>query len=152
NRKNIILFGQTGAGKSSLVNLMVGKDEVGTFGDIQPHTTQWKEYPIEFSGDSYRVFDTIGLEEPQLGIPQYLNAVENPYKLIQDLERQGGIDLLLFCMHADRLTPMLQTNYQLFQEFLCDKKVPIIVVITHLENEDGEMDAWWKKHEAIFHD
>ncbi|KAG1737395.1 P-loop containing nucleoside triphosphate hydrolase protein [Suillus lakei] len=149
---NIVLFGQAGVGKSSLVNLMAGKDVAGTSMDLKSCTMQWQEYPIEFDGKSYKVFDTVGLEEPQLGIPQYLDAVENAYSLIQALERQGGIDLLLFCMRAGRLTATLQNNYRLFHEFLCDKKVPTVVVITYLENEVGEMDAWWKRNEVIFYD
>ncbi|KAG1737384.1 P-loop containing nucleoside triphosphate hydrolase protein [Suillus lakei] len=152
SRKNIVLFGQAGAGKSSLVNLMAGEDVAGTSMDLKSHTLHWQEYPIKFDGTSYNVFDTVGLEEPQLGIPQFLDAVENAYSLIQELERKGGIDLLLFCMRAGRLTTTLQTNYRLFHEFLCDKKVPIILVITYLENEVGEMDAWWKRNEAIFRD
>jgi hypothetical protein len=113
-------------------------------------TLHWEEYSIQFDGESYNVFDTVGLEEPQLGIPQYLDAVENAYTLIQNLERQGGIDLLLFCMRAGRLTTTLQTNYHLFHEFLCEKKVPVVAVITYLENEVREMDAWWTLNRDVF--
>ncbi|KAG1815224.1 P-loop containing nucleoside triphosphate hydrolase protein [Suillus subaureus] len=148
--KNIVLFGQAGAGKSSLVNLMAGDNLAKTSSDMRSCTLQSEEYRIKFDGMSYNVFDTVGLEEPQLGIQQYLNAVENAYTLIQNLEKRGGIDLLLFCMRAGRLTPTLQTNYRLFHEFLCDKKVPIVVVITYLENEKGEMDGWWKRNKDIF--
>ncbi|KAG2151284.1 P-loop containing nucleoside triphosphate hydrolase protein [Suillus bovinus] len=147
---NIVLFGQAGAGKSSLVNLMAGKDVVAnTFNDLESCTLRWKEYPIEFDGESYKVFETVGLEEPQLGIPQYLDAIENAYTLIQHLERQGGIDLLLFCMRAGRLTSTLQSNYRLFYEFLCDKKVPIVLAITNLETE-RRMEDWWEYgHHAL---
>ncbi|KAG1723945.1 P-loop containing nucleoside triphosphate hydrolase protein [Suillus lakei] len=151
-RKNIVLFGQAGAGKSSLVNLIAGKKVAGTSNDLKSCTLHWQEYSIEFDGESYNMFDTVGLEEPQLGIPQFLDTVENAYKLIQQLEKQGGIDLLLFCMSAGRLTATLHTNYRLFHEFLCDKKVPIIAVITRLDNEPGEMDDWWKRNEEGFRD
>ncbi|KAG1759143.1 P-loop containing nucleoside triphosphate hydrolase protein [Suillus occidentalis] len=147
---NIVLFGQAGAGKSSLVNLMAGKDVASTSNDMKSCTLRWKEYPIQFDGESYNVFDTVGLQEPQLGLPQYLDAVENAYTLIRNLERQGGIDLLMFCMRAGRLTTTLENNYRLFHEFLCEKKVPVIVVITHLENEAGDMDAWWAQNRDIF--
>ncbi|KAG1852205.1 P-loop containing nucleoside triphosphate hydrolase protein [Suillus subluteus] len=147
---NIVLFGQIGAGKSSLVNLMAGENVARTSSDIRSCTLHWQEYPFKFDGKSYNVFDTVGLEEPRLGIPQYLDAVENVYTLIQNLERRGGIDLLLFCMRAGRVTSTVQSNYRLFHEFLCDKKVPIVVVITYLENEDGEMDNWWKRNKYAF--
>ncbi|KAG1859574.1 P-loop containing nucleoside triphosphate hydrolase protein [Suillus subalutaceus] len=147
---NVVLFGQGGAGKSSLVNLIAGKDVAETSSDVKHCTLQWQSYSAEFDGDSYNVFDTIGLEEPQLGIPQYLDAIENAYKLIQHLESQGGIDLLLFCMRAGRLTATLQSNFRLFNEFLCEKKVPVVIAITYLENELGEMDAWWERNKATF--
>ncbi|KAG1815223.1 P-loop containing nucleoside triphosphate hydrolase protein [Suillus subaureus] len=147
---NIVLFGQAGAGKSSLVNLMAGENVARTSSDMRSCTLHWQKYPIEFDGKSYNVFDTVGLEEPQLGIPQYLDAIENAYRLIQDLERQGGIDLLLFCMRAGRVTSTVQNNYRLFHEFLCDMKVPVVVVITYLENEVGEMDDWWKRNKYAF--
>jgi tRNA U34 5-carboxymethylaminomethyl modifying GTPase MnmE/TrmE len=147
---NIVLFGQSGAGKSSLVNLMAEEEVAITSNDLTSCTLCWKEYSIEFGGESYKVFDTVGLEEPQLGIPQYLDAIENAYRLIQDLKKQGGIDLLLFCMRAGRLTSTLQSNYRLFHEFLCDKDIPVVVVITHLEHEKGKMDDWWTRNEEHF--
>ncbi|KAG2030669.1 P-loop containing nucleoside triphosphate hydrolase protein [Suillus americanus] len=147
---NIVLFGQAGAGKSSLINLMAGENVAKTSGDMRSCTLHWQEYPIRFGSESYRVFDTVGLEEPQLGIAQYLDAVENAYTLIQKLERQGGIDLLLFCMRAGRVTSTVRNNYRLFREFLCDKKVPVVVVVTHLENEIGEMDDWWERNKYAF--
>jgi predicted GTPase len=139
-----------GAGKSSLVNLIAGKNLAKTSSDVKHCTLQWQSYSVEFDGDSYNVFDTVGLEESQLGIPQYLDAIENAYSLIQKLESQGGIDLLLFCMRAGRLTATLQSNYRLFNEFLCEKKVPVVIAITYLENEPEEMDAWWKRNKDTF--
>ncbi|KAG2030478.1 P-loop containing nucleoside triphosphate hydrolase protein [Suillus americanus] len=148
--RNVVLFGQGAAGKSSLVNLIAGENVAKTSSDVTHCTLQWKSYSVTFNGDSYNVFDTVGLDEPQLGIPQYLNAIENAYSLIQNLETQGGIDLLLFCMRVGRLTATHRSNYRLFNEFLCEKKIPIVIAITHLENEPEEMDAWWDRNKATF--
>ncbi|KAG1816632.1 P-loop containing nucleoside triphosphate hydrolase protein [Suillus variegatus] len=148
-RKTIVLFGETGAGKSSLVNLMAGKEVAYTSPDMQRCTLQWKEYTIDFDGGSYKVFDTIGLEEPQLGIKEYLESVENAYKLVKELDQQGGIDLLLFCVRAGRVTATLQSNYRLFHEFLCEKKVPIVLAITNLEREK-RMEDWWERTHSTY--
>ncbi|KAG1733676.1 P-loop containing nucleoside triphosphate hydrolase protein [Suillus occidentalis] len=147
--KNIVLFGQAGAGKSSIVNLMAGKDIAHTSPGMQRCTLEWKEYPIEFDGVSYNVFDTVGLEEPQLGKKEYLESVGNAYLLIKKLASEGGIDLLLFCMPAGRISGMLQSNYRLFHEFLCEKKVPIVLAITNLEREQI-MEDWWVRERANF--
>ncbi|KAG1815219.1 P-loop containing nucleoside triphosphate hydrolase protein [Suillus subaureus] len=149
-RNTIVVFGETGAGKSSLINLMAGNDVAGTSCGIEACTTHWKEYPLEFDGEPFKLFDTVGLDEPQLGIPQYFDAVENAYNLIQKLEREGGIDLLLFCMPAGRLKIMHQRNYQLFRHFLCYKKVPIVLAITNLEREKKNMESWWTRNQEIF--
>ncbi|KAG2072302.1 hypothetical protein BDR04DRAFT_419360 [Suillus decipiens] len=145
--KVIVLFGATGAGKSSLVNLMAGKEVATTSPDMQRCTMQWKDYTIDFDGNSYVVFDTIGVEEPQLGIKEYLESVENAYRLIKELDRRGGIDLLLFCVRADRVTATIQSNYRLFHEFICAKKIPIVLAITHLEREQ-RMEDWWDRNQA----
>ncbi|KAG2066557.1 hypothetical protein BDR04DRAFT_1233931 [Suillus decipiens] len=147
--KTIVLFGETGAGKSSLINLMADQEVANTSPDMQRCTMQWKEYTIKFGGDSYMVFDTIGLEEPQLGIKEYLESVENAFKLIKELDKQGGIDLLLFCVRAGRVTATLQSNYRLFHEFLCEKKVPIVLAITNLEREK-RMEDWWDRNHNTF--
>ncbi|KAG1741506.1 P-loop containing nucleoside triphosphate hydrolase protein [Suillus paluster] len=147
--KNIVIFGETGAGKSSLVNLMARKEVADTSPDTKRCTLHWKDYTIGFGGESYKVFDTVGLEEPQLGITEYLGSVENAYRLIKELDRQGGIDLLLFCIRAGRLSPTIQSNYRLFHEFLCEKKVPIVLAITNLEREKRMEDWWEREHNCL---
>jgi energy-coupling factor transporter ATP-binding protein EcfA2 len=147
--KTIVLFGETGAGKSSLINLMAGKEVAHTSPDMQRCTMRWNEYAIDFDDTLYTVFDTIGLEEPQLGIKEYLESVENAYRLIKELDGRGGIDLLLFCVRAGRVTATLQSNYRLFNEFLCEKKVPIVLAITNLEREQ-RMEDWWVRNHGTF--
>jgi tRNA U34 5-carboxymethylaminomethyl modifying GTPase MnmE/TrmE len=147
--KNIVLFGETGAGKSSLINLMAGKEVAHTSPDTQRCTMLWTEYAIDFDGSSYTVFDTIGLGNSWLGVREYLESVENAYQLIRELDKRGGIDLLLFCVRAGRTSSTLQSNYRLFHEFLCEKKVPIVLVITNLEREK-RMEDWWERNHNTF--
>jgi hypothetical protein len=149
--KTIVLFGETGVGKSSLINLMADKEIANTSPDMQQCTFLWKEYTIGFDGDLYTVFETIGLDEPQLGIKEYLESMEYAYRLIRELDERGGIDLLLFCVRArfPGITATTQSNYRLFNTFLCEKKVPIVLAITNLEREK-RMEDWWERNHGTF--
>ncbi|OAX35954.1 hypothetical protein K503DRAFT_696057 [Rhizopogon vinicolor AM-OR11-026] len=148
--KNVVLFGETGAGKSSVVNLMAGEEKAATSPDMQRCTMTWKEYPIAFDGYEYRVFDTIGLQDPHLGVDDYLDAIVNARNLIMKLDDEGGIDLLLFCVRAgSKGLTTVQNNYRLFHEWLCEKKVPIVLVLTGLEG-DNNMEDWWIGHKDVF--
>jgi GTPase Era involved in 16S rRNA processing len=144
-----VLFEDTGAGKSSLINLMAGKEVACTSPDTQRCTMHWQEYNIDFGDTSYTVFDTVELEAPEPGMKEYLEFVDSAYRLIERLDKQGGIDLLLFCVRTDRVTATPQNNYKLFHDFLGDKKIPIVLAITNLEREK-RMEDWWERSEGAF--
>jgi len=147
--KNIVLFGETGVGKSSIVNLMAGEQRALTSSGMERCTMHWNKHAIRFGGHNYNVFDTIGLEEPELGMEEYLKTILNARNLVMELENKGGIDLLLFCVRAGRVTATIQNNYRLFHEWLCEKKVPIVLVLTGLERETV-MEDWWTRNKSNF--
>src|SRR6267154_1116182 len=142
---NIVIFGETGAGKSSVINLLAGRQVAHISPDSHRCTLQWKEYTIDVSGTQYQVFDTVGLEEPRLQTKEYLSAITNAYGLINILKERGGVNLLLFCIRAGRVTTTMQSNYRLFFEFLCEEKVPLALVVTNLEREQN-MEDWYTRN------
>ena len=149
-RKNVILFGETGVGKSSVINLMAGDEVVPTSSNLEACTLEARKYFFTIPGEmSFSVFDTVGLNEPHMGINTYFGAIEKAHQLITSLHDAGGIDLLLFCIRGGRITTTLQPNYRLFFEFLCEKKVPLAFVVTNLEQEDV-MENWWETNKKTF--
>jgi tRNA U34 5-carboxymethylaminomethyl modifying GTPase MnmE/TrmE len=147
--KNIVLFGQSGAGKSSVVNLMAGEKRAETSPETEHWTKCWEEHFIDVDGCACKVFDTVGLKEPQLGTTEYLEAIVNAYELIKMLKQEGGIHLLLFCVRAAKFTSTIRNNYRLFYEWFCEKNVPIVLVLTGLEGEEN-MEDWWTRSEGLF--
>jgi GTPase Era involved in 16S rRNA processing len=144
--RNIVVFGETGAGKSSVINLMAGEEIAHISPDSHRCTLHWTEYPITFeNGTRYKVFDTVGLEEPRLQAGDYLTAISNAYGLINTLKERGGVNLLLFCIRGGRVTATMQSNYRLFFEFLCEEKVPLALVVTNLERE-ARMEDWYTRN------
>ncbi|KAF8557948.1 hypothetical protein OG21DRAFT_1504618 [Imleria badia] len=141
---NIVLFGETGVGKSSVINLIAGRPVASISPDANGRTLSSRRYSFPVSGRTFHIWDTAGLEQPELGAVGYMDAIEGALSLIQQLTQQGGIDLLLFCMRGNRVTATTQSNYRLFYEVLCKSRVPIALVVTHLERED--MNAWWTRN------
>ena len=143
---NIVVFGETGAGKSSVINLMAGRKVATTSPDDHRCTLHWTEYTVTFDNKKYQVFETVGLEEPLIQPQEYLSAIINAYGLINALKERGGINLLLFCIRGGRVTATMQSNYRLFFEFLCEEKVPLALVVTNLEREI-RMEDWYTRNE-----
>ncbi|KAG6333250.1 hypothetical protein ID866_5845 [Astraeus odoratus] len=136
-------------GKSSVVNLIAGKDVAQISGAAEGCTLSSREYVIELGPYRFRIWDTVGLDEPATGVTGFFDAIKQAYSLICEVAAAGGINLLLFCLRGGRITAAVQSNYRLFYEVLCEKRVPIGLVITHLENERNMEDYWTNNKESF---
>ncbi|KAF9233513.1 P-loop containing nucleoside triphosphate hydrolase protein [Melanogaster broomeanus] len=139
---HVMLFGETGVGKSSLINLLAGWQ----IADVSPNadgcTMHSTEYQFQLGSTTIRLWDTVGLGEPEKGVNSYVGAIEKSIQLIQRLNATGGISLFLFCIRGNRISATTQRNYRLFYEILGKKEVPIALAVTYLERE-VEMEDWW---------
>ena len=151
----MILFGETGVGKSSVINLMAGAEVASTSPNLEGCTLEATEYSFTLPGHSgdmtFCIYDTVGLNESEMGVNTFFGAIEKAHQLVKSLHNSGGVDLLLFCIRGGRITATMQRNYRLFVEFLCEKKVPLAFVVTHLEYEDV-MEDWWVRNKMTFKD
>ncbi|KAF9233514.1 P-loop containing nucleoside triphosphate hydrolase protein [Melanogaster broomeanus] len=140
-----MLFGETGVGKSSLINLLAGWHIAEVSPDTVACTLDSQEYQFQLRSTTIRLWDTVGLEEPEKGVNSYVGAIEKAIQLIRRVNTTGGISLFLFCIRGSRITATTQRNYRLFYEILGKKEVPIAVAVTHLERE-ADMEDWWKRN------
>jgi len=142
---NVVLFGEAGVGKSSVINLIAGREVADVSPDLMGCTLSSTHYTFPIEGRRFHIWDTVGLEDATLGVKGYLDTSEKSLELTQKLSAEGGVDLLLFCMRSGRLTATTQSNYRLFYEVLCGSQVPIALIITHLEGE-VVMEDWWTRN------
>jgi hypothetical protein len=150
----VLVVGETGVGKSSVINLIAGEQLADVSSSASGCTMEATSYDLVLTdgqerGHHIRLFDTVGLNEPSLSKNDYLTAIEKANVLITQLLRTGGIRLLVFCIRGGRITSVTQNNYRLFRDILCQNQVPVAFVITGMENEQP-MEGWWNRNAALF--
>jgi len=146
---NVIIFGGTGAGKSSVVNMLPGGCREATVSSSANGVTFRHDcYEKVIRGRHINVFDTVGLGEGKSGTIPAAKAIESLYRLMRRLE--NGVNLLVYVVRGPRLSHSIRKNYELFYEIFCQKKVPIVIVITGLENEEDAMDDWWMENKTAY--
>ncbi|KAJ2923524.1 hypothetical protein H1R20_g13570, partial [Candolleomyces eurysporus] len=145
--RNIVFFGESGHGKSSVINLILGEDIAPTSTSAAGCTPKCTPYPHQLSGQDLILWDTCGLNEGKHGTVTDINALKTLYSLLKSFEE--GVSLLIFCIRGSRINDLAQQNWDLFRNIVCQGKVPTVIAITHLEDEDP-MDDWWTQNKAMF--
>ncbi|KAF7975259.1 hypothetical protein HWV62_10132 [Athelia sp. TMB] len=146
--KNVIIFGQTGAGKSSVINLVAGETIAEVDSRALGCTFQCQAYELEIDDAKIRLWDTVGLNEGVTGKVPAKDAIIALYKLLDGLA--DGVSLLVYCVRAPRITEMTVKNYEMFYKGFCKEKIPIVLLVTGLEMEEPFMASWWPKNGHAF--
>ncbi|KAG1809693.1 P-loop containing nucleoside triphosphate hydrolase protein, partial [Suillus subaureus] len=140
---NIVIFGETGVGKSSIINILVQQGLAETSDGALGCTSGFKCCPAEISGQRFVLFDTAGtvpaaMAEKQL--KSLLGELMSP--------ESDGIGLLVYCMRSTSALHALARVYNMFYAGICQKRVPIVVIITGLERK-ARMEDWWDTNEKF---
>ena len=145
--RNIIIFGETGTGKSSLINMLSNSQMAEVSNLAVGCTFQSNPYPIILDDVHYTLWDIAGLNEGDSGSIPADTALRHLHDLVQNLH--DGLSLLVYCIRGSRYRDIIKVNYDLFKEIICQGEVPIVIVITGLENEE-RMEDWWIANEKEF--
>jgi small GTP-binding protein len=144
---NVVVFGEAGVGKSSLINMIAGRQLSPISSDASGCTFKSTSFLVELNGKPVRFWDTAGLNEGDAGTVVAKDAIINLYKLLKSLE--NGISLLVYCIRGPRIRDSTVTNYKMFYHGLCQEQVPVVLVVTGLEAEEP-MDEWWTRNKGSF--
>ena len=151
----IIVFGETGAGKSSVINMLSLPSGIVTksptladvSGNAKSHSEINTRYRRQIFDKEVDVFKAVGLGQASGGTIPHQQAIAEVYQLVRQLE--SGIHLLIYVVQGPRITSATRRNYEMFYNIFCRQSVPIVVVITHMEDEN-DPEAWWAANREAF--
>lgn len=127
--------------------MLAGRRTAETSDGVLGCTFESRQYAITINGEKVNVWDTAGLDEGTRGRVPPQVAEKSLTKLLRELRSANGIHLLVYCIRGPSVRKSLARNYAIFHSAICRKKVPIVAVVTGLENEPAMMDDWWTKGE-----
>ncbi|KAF9231204.1 P-loop containing nucleoside triphosphate hydrolase protein, partial [Melanogaster broomeanus] len=149
--QHIVFFGETGVGKSSTINLIVGPTVARVSNDTSACTLDSACYETTIGGAPFKLWDTRGLGEGFFSsLFKFGKSSEGELKkFLRDRHEKREIDLLVYCVRGSRAHNALVKNYKSFCAITRRLAAPVVIVVTNLERERN-MDDWWEKNEPSF--
>ncbi|KAG6890214.1 hypothetical protein C0995_010225 [Termitomyces sp. Mi166 len=154
NIRNILVFGEAGVGKSSVINMLAGSPydtaKISDDATNRPLDNVGYRITIKSTSSSLPVvaWEVTGVNEEEHGTVSPGRKMNNLRRLRNNLG--DGPSLLVYIVQGswELDTRALKTNYDLFVKHICKGNVPVILVVTGCENE-SPMNNWWIRNERI---
>lgn len=138
--KHILVFGQSRQGKSSIINMMTGRDK-STGADVSPNVIGCTFSTEPWFNDNYCFWDTAGLNEQDEGKLSNKDATKN---LIQFIRQSKGFHAAIMVVSWNNVNSSVsKQNWNLFYDCFLDQRVPIIICITSRGIESCDEDQQW---------
>ncbi|KAF8441371.1 kinase-like domain-containing protein [Boletus edulis BED1] len=149
-RRSIVFFGETGAGKSSAINLLLGTGtHAPVSNDGHPCTRATASYKTTLGDTTYNLWDSRGLGDSRGFFQTFLgeSSEKELKKFLKERHASHEIDLLVLCVRGSRASKALLRYYNEFCVITRRLAAPVVIVVTHLEKEKN-MEDWWSRNSA----
>ncbi|KAG2738227.1 kinase-like protein [Suillus brevipes Sb2] len=113
---NVLLFGETGVGKSSIINLIMGRDVAQTSPDAETCTLKHTPYEVNLGDRRFKLWEVSSIES--MGFFRALFAKWRLKKSFKKLYKDDGVYLLLYCMRGSRAQTALIKDYKFFTDIV----------------------------------
>ena len=129
NRGNVLVIGNSGVGKSTLINSVFGEEKAKTGWGNEGTTSKLEIYESE--SIPFRIIDSVGFEPSMIKRTKAINAVK---KWSKDSAKEGKednqINVIWFCVEGTSSKLFPETIKSLSAATAMWETVPVIVVIT----------------------
>ncbi|KAF8548050.1 kinase-like protein [Imleria badia] len=112
---NVVLFGATGCGKSSIINLLAENPIVEVPTDVDPCTKRPRWHEIFIGNRQMRLCDTMGFRLAREGDTNPLLPYKQAHTVLRNLT--DGVNLILLCARKDEIFASLGGLYRLIKDF-----------------------------------
>lgn len=130
-RGNVLVIGNSGVGKSTLINAVLGDEKAKTGWGTTGTTNRLELYEPENDEIPFRIIDTIGF---QPGILQQQRAIRAVKKWSKECAKKGHednqINVIWFCVEGTSRKLFPETIKNLTKAASIWESVPVVVVIT----------------------
>jgi predicted GTPase len=132
----LVLVGRRGAGKSSLVNALLGA-KVAELGHVTAQTGRGRWYTYERGGGSMRVLDTRGLQEGSA--PAEADGAESALESIAVEIRAQAPDVIVFVAKASEVDAAVDADLDALEHVVAEVRrahrlePPVVAVVTHCD-------------------
>lgn len=144
----VLVFGSTGVGKTSLCNLLVGRTQPCHNGALGVTSRTHTYEPFKLKGRQVIMVDTVGLHESKHGTVPPEKAATQILELLS--QSKNGFSLIIHVATIGRITQERDQDYEFFVEKMCDRKIPVLQVLTGAENEAPKMQSWVESNREAF--
>eukprot|EP00929_Paragymnodinium_shiwhaense_P090558 TRINITY_DN50739_c0_g2_i1.p1 TRINITY_DN50739_c0_g2~~TRINITY_DN50739_c0_g2_i1.p1 ORF type:complete len:673 (+),score=174.85 TRINITY_DN50739_c0_g2_i1:354-2372(+) len=146
-KTTVMVFGKTGAGKSHLANLLVGRQAFQSGDSVASVTNEHSVRTATTADGALTVLDTIGFGDTRLPPETVIQSLRDTA-----LEASTGIDIIFFVLKKERVTPVEQEILAYVTQLLFgpDCLPNLYMVVTHAGRLAGNIEARapWLREQA----
>ncbi len=140
---NIVIMGQSGNGKSTIVNALMGKYVAKTGkGAAVTHENQVYSTPYKIGSTSLELnlYDTVGIELSEKVTQSTLNEIEAYLQRTKQKSSVGDVNLVWFCIN-NRSSRFQDFEVDLIRKLSYEYEIPFIIVLTQcIDNRVGKLE------------